>query len=48
MDESHIWTGYVILNILAKKVAVSKLRRWQHKARYHTVIAEMEGRDWFI
>jgi hypothetical protein len=28
-----------------KKKVVSKLRRWQHKARYHTRVAVIEGRD---
>jgi hypothetical protein len=27
---------------------VPKLRRWQHKSRYHTGVAAIEGRDWFI
>ena len=31
-----------------KKKVVPNLRRWQHKTRYHTGIAAMEGRDWFI
>ena len=31
-----------------KKRAVSRLWRWQHKTRYHTRIAAMEGRQWFI
>ena len=31
-----------------KKKLVPNLRRWQHKARYHTGIAAMEGIDWFI
>ena len=29
------------------KKVVPKLRRWQHKARYHTGIAAMEGREWY-
>jgi Transposase-associated domain len=31
-----------------KKKIVPYLQRWEHKARYHTGIAAMEGRDWFI
>jgi hypothetical protein len=31
-----------------QKKVVPKLRRWKHKARYHTGVAAMEGRDWFI
>jgi hypothetical protein len=32
----------------SQKKVVPKLRRWQHKAQYHTVISAMEGKDWFI
>jgi hypothetical protein len=32
----------------SQKNFVPKLRRWQHKARYHTGVAAMKGRDWFI
>ena len=31
-----------------QKKFVSNLQRWQHKAQYHTGIAAMEDRDWFI
>ena len=31
-----------------KKKVIPKLRRWQHKARYHTGIAAMEGGEWLI